>query len=314
MSLDPWWRTGVKRLALAERTRELVEASPTARESVERFIAGEHPEDAITAALERVDKGLEVTFAHVGPVGVDDAAAESVAGNYRTVLARAAEAGLVGVDLTLDLDQLGLGQGSAGLDRARQLARELADEAARRGATITLDMPSPRTGDLTDDVLQIARDMRADHPRTGVTLLASRRRTASDLPALATDGSRVRLSKGAEPETGGWDSVRQADRAYVRALRSLMESPAHVMVSTHDARLVSITHELVRRTGRTRDDYEFQMPMGVRSLEHRRLVDTGRRLRVYIPFGAQWHEYLVARVLERPRLMRHLARQLISRR
>lgn len=314
MVRSPWWMSGVQRVALARRTRAAVQASAPARETVDRFIAGEEPAHALAVALDRVDKGLDVTFAHVGPVAEGPEQARAVAANHAAMLDLAADAAVPALDLCVDLDQLGLRLGADGPGLAEGLLRDLAAHAERRGATLTLEMPTPDGPDRTDEVLALATSVREQHPWLGITLLASLRRTASDLSAVATPGSRVRLSKGAEPDEGGWDTLRQADRSYVRGLRALMESEAYPIVSTHDARMVSITHELVRRNGRTRDDYEFWMPLGVRPLEHRRLVDTGRRLRVYVPWGAQWHEYLVSRVLERPRLVGHLARQLLSRR
>jgi proline dehydrogenase len=112
----------------------------------------------------------------------------------------------------------------------------------------------------------------------------------------------VRLYKGAykEPESVAYQGRGDVDRAYVRALRILMEGKGYPMLATHDPRLVAITEELARRTGRAKDSYEFQMLYGIRPHEQERLVRADQRMRVYVPYGDEWYGYLVRRMAERP--------------
>jgi len=39
---------------------------------------------------------------------------------------------------------------------------------------------------------------------------------------------------------------------------------------------------------------------GVRPDEQRRLAKAGERVRVYIPYGAEWYGYMVRRMAEKP--------------
>ena len=99
-----------------------------------------------------------------------------------------------------------------------------------------------------------------------------------------------------------------------RSLRTLMHSQAVPLVATHDPRLVAITEELIRRSGRRPGSYEFQMMYGIRPLEQRRLVDIGHPTRVYVPFGPGWYDYYVRRLAERPALAALFARSLVGKR
>jgi proline dehydrogenase len=72
------------------------------------------------------------------------------------------------------------------------------------------------------------------------------------------------------------------------------------MFATHDDRLISIAEALTRRFSRPSDSYEFQMLYGVRRDEQRRLLNDGEKVRVYVPYGAEWYGYLVRRMAERP--------------
>jgi proline dehydrogenase len=63
---------------------------------------------------------------------------------------------------------------------------------------------------------------------------------------------------------------------------------------------VAITGDLVRRNGREKDTYEYQMLYGIRPNEQLRHAARGERMRVYVPYGDEWYGYLVRRMAERP--------------
>ncbi|MDQ1584841.1 MAG: proline dehydrogenase, partial [Actinomycetota bacterium] len=92
----------------------------------------------------------------------------------------------------------------------------------------------------------------------------------------------------------------EVDQSYVRCLKVLMAGPGYPMVATHDPRLIAITDELVRRNGRERGSYEYQMLYGIRPHEQERLAARGEKMRVYVPYGDEWYGYLVRRMAERP--------------
>ena len=85
------------------------------------------------------------------------------------------------------------------------------------------------------------------------------------------------------------------------------------MVATHDPRLIDITLDVAREAGRGREDFEFQMLYGVRPEEQARLIEQGHRVRVYVPFGADWYRYLVRRMAEKPANLALFVRSLTSR-
>jgi proline dehydrogenase len=58
---------------------------------------------------------------------------------------------------------------------------------------------------------------------------------------------------------------------------------------------------------------EFQTLLGVDPPLRRLLLDQGHRLRVYVPYGRQWHPYSVRRLRENPRVAGHVLRSLFRR-
>jgi proline dehydrogenase len=195
---------------------------------------------------------------------------------------------------------------------ARDYALAICERAAAFGTTVTLDMEDHTT---TDSTLAILRELRQDFPGTGGVLQAYLRRTEGDCRDLATEGSRVRLCKGAynEPESVAFTDRAEVDRAYVRCTKILMQGDGYPMLATHDPRLVEIGGALAVRNDRQPGSYEFQMLYGIRPDEQVRLAAQGERVRVYLPYGDEWYGYLVRRLAEKPTNLALLLRALVSK-
>ena len=280
--------------------KKAVSSLPVSSGIVARFVAGETAPEAVLATEKLVSNGLNVTLDHLGEDTTDLAAATATADAYLELLKQLGEAGLTqNAEVSVKLSAVGQALPGDGEKIALENARTICLAARNAGTTVTLDMEDHTT---TDSTLSILRELRQDFPETGAVLQAYLRRTEGDCVDLAHAGSRVRLCKGAykEPESVAFQGRSEVDRAYVRALRVLMEGPGYPMVATHDPRLVAITEELARRTGRAKDSFEFQMLYGIRPHEQERLARQGQRMRVYVPYGDEWYGYLVRRMAEKP--------------
>ena len=64
--------------------------------------------------------------------------------------------------------------------------------------------------------------------------------------------------------------------------------------------MIAATVEFARAQKISPDAFEFQMLYGIRRDLQRKLVSEGWRMRVYIPFGAEWYPYFMRRLAERP--------------
>jgi proline dehydrogenase len=286
--------------ARSPAARRAVLTAPVTRALVDRFIAGEHREDAVHATEGLVVCGLQASLDFLGEDTVDAAGADAVRDEYTGLLARLGQDGFGrGAEVSVKLSALGAGLGGGGAAAALDRARAVCAAAAAAGTTVTLDMEDHTT---TDATLAAAAELRADHPWVGVVLQAYLRRTEADCRELLHAGSRVRLVKGAyaEPDGVAFRGRGEVDRSYVRCLRLLMEGHGYPMVATHDPRLIAIAAALAARTGRAQDTYEFQMLYGIREEEQRRLATAGETIRVYVPYGGDWYGYFMRRLAERP--------------
>jgi len=277
--------------------RRSVTAFPLTRKVVDRFVAGESVAQARDAVRRLCDAGLTVTVDHLGEETRDASAAAATARAYVTLLDALRPLELGGkAEVSVKLSAVG-----QILDETMALkhAREICAAADAAGATVTLDMEDHTTVDST---LRILRELRADHPSTGVAIQSYLFRSEEDCRALAAEGARVRLVKGAynEPASAAHQSRTEVDKAYVRCLRILMSGKGYPMVATHDDRMISITELFADRYGRSRGDYEYQMLYGIRTDRQEALAGAGHTVRVYVPYGGDWYGYFMRRLAERP--------------
>ncbi len=205
---------------------------------------------------------------------------------YLDLLEGLSHAGLArNAEVSVKLSAIGQALPEIGPKLATENARRICRAARNAGTTVTLDMEDHTT---TDRTLATLRELRKDFPETGAVVQAYLYRTEQDCRALAHEGSRVRLCKGAynEPEEVAYQDRHDVDKSYVRCLKVLMAGEGYPMVATHDPRLVKIASALATRNGRMPGTYEFQMLFGIRGEEQKRLAEAGEKVRVYLPYGA----------------------------
>lgn len=310
LSPATWMRQGLLTMSRHDGLRDVLEKAPVSRSVVQRFVAGESTGDAVTVAQELAGTNRLATIDYLGEDTLDLGMATHTKDAYLELLAALADAGLTQggqVEVSLKLSALGQALGADGERIALGNARAICQAAANAGTTVTLDMEDHTT---TDSTLSILRELRQDWPSVGAVLQSYLYRTEQDCRELAHEGSRVRLCKGTydEPESVAYQDKGEVDKAYVRCLKILMAGQGYPMIASHDPRLVEISAVLAARHGRDPGSYEYQMLLGIRPEEQRRLAAAGERMRVYIPYGEQWYGYLMRRMAERPANLRFFLR------
>ena len=301
-------------LAVSQKphVRRLVTTFPASRNLVARFVPGEAKADVLRATRDLVEAGMAVTIDHLGEDTTSLEQATATRDAYVDLLATLEQAGLADrAEVSLKLSAMGQALPEGGDDVALANARTICEAAQRIGTTVTLDMEDHTTVDST---LGILRELRREFPWVGAVLQTCLFRTEDDCRALAHEGSRVRLVKGAyaEPASVAHPRKHDVDLAYVRCLKILMEGEGYPMVATHDPRLVEIATVLAEKAQREPDSFEFQMLYGISVTEQRRLRREGEQMRIYVPYGLDWYGYFMRRLAERPANLRFFLRSLVS--
>ena len=295
----------------SSRLRQLITTAPQTRAIVDSYVAGDTADDAVRVTRTLRAAGLLVSLDYLGEDTKDPAQAAAVTDEYIELLGKLGAEGLThggAAEVSVKPTAVGLFLGAR---MAKENIARIFTAARDAGTTVTLDAEEFAAIEPT---LRIATQLRAEYPDLGCVIQACLRRSEADCRSVAGYGQRVRLCKGAyrELESVAYTSRRDVDMSYARCLRALMNGSGYPMVATHDPRLIEITGSLALLTGRAADSFEYQMLYGIRPAEQRRLAGTGARMRVYVPYGADWYAYLVRRLAERPGNLTFFLRSLRS--
>jgi proline dehydrogenase len=298
------------RCALALLDRAIVRLLPAVPRPVvqrlsSRYIAGATLDVAIRVVRKLNAKGKLATIDVLGEDVSAPDEARAIAGQYHDVLARIDEEGL---DSNVSIKLTGLGL-ELDYDLCRENLESVVGDAAARGNFVRIDMEDSST---TDRTLQLYREIRAEGAgNLGVVLQAYLRRTIDDLPGL----DNVRLCKGiyVEPPEIAFREFEEVRANYVRSLEALVAQGSYVGIATHDEHLIHEGLRIVSDAGLERDQYEFQMLLGVRPERADELVAAGHRVRVYVPYGSHWYEYSVRRLQENPKMAGYIAADIFGR-
>jgi proline dehydrogenase len=282
---------------------------PIVRKISERYIAGEGLVDACHTVRRLNDNVRMATVDVLGEEITTRDEALAIVRGYQAVLAMIE---LEELDSNISVKLTGLGL-KLDCDFCRDNLEIVVRDAAKRGNFVRIDMED---SSCTDDTLKIYGELRAmGLDNLGIVLQAALHRTWEDIRELAPLGLNVRLCKGIylEPPEIAYQEFEEVRTSFVRCLEGLLSAGAYVGIATHDDWLVSESLKLLGRYRRTRDEYEFQMLLGVREGLGETIVRDGHRLRIYVPFGKQWYEYSLRRLQENPKIAGYIAADTLGR-
>lgn len=299
-------------LSRAPVLKRAVVAFPLTRRVVDRFVAGETPEDCLRVTRALLASNLLVTIDFLGEDTTTAGQADRVTDTYVELLDQLAADGLADrVEVSIKLSALG-SLLNGGYELALDNARVICGAAERAGTTVTVDMEDHTS---TDATLRTVRTLREHYPWVGAVLQAMLYRTSADCQQQTGKGDRVRLCKGAyaEPPEVAHRAKSAVDRNYKRCATILLDGAGRPMFATHDSAMIEHVVSEANRVGRTPASYELQMLLGIRADEQRRLAGLGHPVRVYVPFGTDWYAYFMRRLAERPANVLFLLRALVER-
>lgn len=280
-----------------------------------RYVAGSELADAIRRIGVLSAAGFDTIIDVLGESISEPAQAEAAAAEYSSAMEAL---GAVDPRCSISVKPTHLGllidQGLC-----EQLLSRLCLQAAAAGRRLRFEMEDSPTVEAT---LEVFSKLRGEHPNLTIVLQSRLFRTADDVERLLAQGDEldVRLVKGIyiEPAEVAYTAAGDISRSFVSLSRRLIEGGASVAFATHDAAVADACAEIVSDAGLAAGPveerrYEFQLLMGVRAPEAERLRQAGHPVRVYVPYGRDWHAYSMRRLVNNPELARHVLRALFSR-
>jgi proline dehydrogenase len=195
-----------------------------------------------------------------------------------------------------------------------QRMRQLMVLAGEHGQFMRIDMEDHTT---TDSTLRIYRRLRSeglDH--CGVVLQSRLYRTREDIVALEELRPNVRLCIGIyrEPSAIALQDKVAMKKHLLELLEKMWLNGQHVAVATHEEWVIREALDVAQRLGRPMPEVEVQMLLGVPRLPlQRELISEGVKVRLYVPYGEQWHAYSMRRLENNPDMLGMVAANVLTR-
>jgi len=164
---------------------------------------------------------------------------------------------------------------------------------------------------LIDDTFKIFDILRYEkgYSNLDITLQAYLYRTDRDLneKILAKQDRNnliVRLCKGAYKES--YDKIfpnkKSIDENYIKLAMKLIDNidKVYPAFATHDINVIKKIQNYAHLKGLNYDKFEFQMLYGVLPKLQNKIIAEKYKLRLYLPYGINWYDYIVRRIAEKP--------------
>ena len=291
-------------MASNDRFGPLLASTGISRGLVQRVAGGEAPGDAMASIQDLADSGRFVSLErHWGAASFADL--DSVVADYESIIELLGAAGIGSIaEINVPSAFLTVPRGPEALNEVCAIARD-----AGVGVLVT----TGASGEI-DACIAAVRRQRAIGRDVGIGLQASLRRTERD---CADIGGRVRLVKetyaAGVDDSGRFGHSLEVDKSFVRCAKALLArgDAGEPSFATHDPRIVKIVQALAGRYRREAGSCEFAMHLGRAEHLQQQLVETGERVRVFVPFGPEWFGRLVGGLVNRPRSLASAVRVLL---
>ncbi len=275
----------------------MIVSAPFVRDLAWRFVAGEDLASGIATVRALNARGATGTLSYVGTHVRDESVALAAVDEVIAAI-RAIHDAAVESSLSLKLTQIGL---DIDLELCRKQLRRILDVAAETGVFVRIDMEESPYVERTIDLFEEVRDAYGAD-RVGIVVQSYLRQRRDDLERLISGGSSIRLVRG-----GYWElpevvfkTREDVDRAFYADIERLIRDGSHPAIATHDPAAVEVALRTAADLGRRRDDFEFQMLLGVMPELLDRLLGDGHAVRVYVPYGGDWFAYVLGCVRRLP--------------
>jgi proline dehydrogenase len=278
------------------------------RRFANRYIAGDKLEDALELVKRLNDKGIMCTMDVLGEnISMKEEAVKATEECMEVL--DAIDKHKLDSNVSVKLTQLGL---KLDLDFCLKNLCGIMDTAKKYNQFVRVDMED---SSCTDDTIKTFLDAREHYPRCGIVLQACLRRTYSDALELIKTHTNFRLCKGIyiEPIEIAYRKKEEVNENYLKVLRFMLEKGVYVGIATHDEKLIDGAYKMLDEMKKKKDEYEFQMLLGVRENLRDKIVKDGHRMRVYVPFGEHWYAYSTRRFKENPQIISYVIKSIFSR-
>jgi proline dehydrogenase len=273
-----------------------------------KYIAGAKIEDAIDKIKEFNSKGIMATVDILGEEIQREENALKVVEEYKTLL-HVIEEHSLDSNISIKPTHLGL---KIDKEFCFQNIKSIVEEAKKFNNFVRIDMEDHT---CTTDTIDMFLRLKDNFTNVGVVIQSYLRRTIDDVNKLIENKANLRLCKGIyiEPREIAFKDHKIVNENFKYSLEKLLTAGCYVGIATHDEELVWHALSQIDKLKLKKEDYEFQMLLGVTEELRDILVSAGHRLRVYVPYGEHWYAYSMRRLKENPNIARSIIKNMFTK-
>jgi proline dehydrogenase len=271
------------------------------------YIAGDMLTDAVAKAKELNEMGIVGTMDVLGEHNtLKEQAIEST--NECVEVLEAINEQKLDSNLSLKLTQLGL---QMDFEFCKENLFRILDTARKYNTFVRIDMEDST---CTDDTLKLYELSRDYYSNCGVVIQAYLKRSYLDVEKLVKKKTNFRICKGiyVEPEEIAFKKKEEINQNFLRILRLMFESKAYVGIATHDDKVVDGAYKILDEFKLKKEEYEFQMLLGIKEKLRDEIHTKGHRMRIYIPVGEHWYSYCIRRFKENPKIATYVLKSILT--
>ena len=272
-----------------------------------KYIAGKTLQSAINLVKELNTEGILATLDVLGEsVKTREEAIE--AKNKAMEVLDAIVKNKLKANLSIKPTQMGL---AIDKELAHKQILELVKKASEINNFVRIDMEDSPFTDLT---FEVYKRIHEEYRNVGVVLQAYLKRTFNDTIVLNKLGTNYRLCKGIyiEPATIAYKDKQAIRDNYLKCLELMLKNGNYVGIATHDKYLIDKAYEMIKDLKIPKDNFEFQMLLGVREDLRDKINKDGYKIRIYVPYGEDWYKYSIRRLQENPNIAGHIVKEFFA--
>lgn len=273
-----------------------------------RYIAGDNINDGVKKVQELNLKNILATMDVLGE-SISDKEEAVQSKNESIEVLEYINKHKLNSNLSIKLTMLGL---NIDYNLCLSLVTEILEKAKEYNNFVRIDMEDSSVTDLT---IKIFEEVRKKFDNVGLVLQCYLRRTEEDVKKLTDIKTNFRLCKGIyiEPEEIAFKKKKEIRNNFLKVLRVMFERNAYVGIATHDKYLIEESLKIIKEFNLTKEQYEFQMLLGVTENLRDKLVAEGHKMRIYVPFGKRWYQYSMRRFKENPNVVGAVIKSFFNR-
>lgn len=299
-------------LSKAEWARRIVTTWSLSWRAASRFVAGETLEEAIKVVKILNSNNINATLDHLGEHVTTDEEAREATKSIESTL-RAIDSAGVCSNVSIKLTQIGLALSE---QLCEDNLRQILATAREYNNYVRIDMEDSPWVDTT---LRLYREMidKYGFTNSGVVIQSYLFRSEDDIGTLSSEGTTIRLCKGAynEPPEVAFPKKVDVDANFDLLTNLLIDTaisldcptlssdgkfPPIPAIASHDPKRLAYAKKYADAADLPKRAIEFQMLFGIRRDLQEETVHEGYPVRVYVPYGTEWYPYFVRRLAERP--------------